>query len=245
MRTLFIEAHIKEDITPLLEKIVKTVKDKRIGLVTTVQHIKQLEKAKEYLQKAGKQVFIGTPAKNMTPKQGIYAFHPGQLLGCDASSALDVKEDVDCFVYIGTGEFHPLFVAFNSEKPVWTANPLTKQVELLPEERKRKYLAKQAARMQAAKESKCYGFIVSTKPGQYYLNQAKRLLEQARSLDKEGIILLSDTLTPNDMLNFHQIDCYVNTSCPRIAEDQPFYERPIVNGSELAEIFKELKAKSF
>ena len=122
MRTLFIEAYIKEDLEPLLNKILKTVPEKKIGLVTTVQHIKNLEKAQKYLQKGGKKVYIGTPAKNLRPKQGIYAFHSGQLLGCDASAALDVEEDVDAFVFLGTGEFHPLFIAFNSEKPISTAS---------------------------------------------------------------------------------------------------------------------------
>ena len=53
MRTIFVEAYIKEDLTPLLDEIVKKVKEKKIGLVTTVQHIKGLDFAKEYLQKNG------------------------------------------------------------------------------------------------------------------------------------------------------------------------------------------------
>ena len=43
MRTLFVEAYIKEDLTPLLAEIIKKVKAQKIGLVTTVQHIKGLD----------------------------------------------------------------------------------------------------------------------------------------------------------------------------------------------------------
>ena len=76
------------------------------------------------------EVFIGKPAKNMVPKQGIYAFHKGQLLGCDATAALDIEENVDSFIYLGTGEFHPLHLAYDTEKPIWLANPLTKTVKI-------------------------------------------------------------------------------------------------------------------
>ena len=180
----------------------------------------------------------------MVPKQGIYAFHSGQLLGCDATAALDVEEDVGCFVYLGTGEFHPLHLAYDTDKPIWLANPLTKTVELLPEERKRRYFAKQAIRKNNGKHSKCYGFLVSTKPGQYYLNMAKRMLEEVRSVGKDGIILTHDTIVPNDLLNFSEVDCYVNTACPRIVEDQQNYPKTLINGTELREILDELKEDS-
>ena len=244
MRTLFIEAYIKSDIDPLLDKVLKIVPEKKIGLVTTVQHIKNLKKAQIYLKKGGKEIHVGTPAKNLQPKQGIYAFHSGQLLGCDASAALDVEEEVDAFVFLGTGEFHPLFIAFNSEKPIWLANPLTQTVKLLPEERRRKFFAKQAARIHHAEEAKYYGIIVSTKPGQVYLNMAKRMKEQAEKLGKKAIILLSDTITPNDLMNYHEVDCFVNTACPRIVEDQPFYPKTMINGTELRQIFDKLNSKT-
>ena len=126
-----------------------------------------------------------------------------------------------------------------TDKDIYLANPLTKQVELLPEKRKRRYFAKQAIRKNNAKHAKCYGFLVSTKPGQYYLNMAKRMLKEARELGKDGVILTHDTIVNNDLLNFSEVDCYVNTACPRIVEDE--YPKTIVNGSELREIFDELK----
>ena len=175
MRTLFVEAYIKEDFTPLLKEILSKVSEKKIGLVTTVQHIRHVKFIKDYLTENGKEVFVGKPAKNLVPKQGIYSFHDGQVLGCDSTAALDVEQDVDAFLFFGTGEFHPLNLAYLTDKDIYLANPLTKQVELLPEKRKRRYFAKQAIRKNNAKHAKCYGFLVSTKPGQYYLNMAKRM----------------------------------------------------------------------
>ena len=239
MRTLFVEAYIKEDFTPLLKEILSKVSEKKIGLVTTVQHIRHVKFIKEYLTENGKEVFVGKPAKNLVPKQGIYSFHDGQVLGCDSTAALDVEQDVDTFLFFGTGEFHPLNLAYLTDKDIYLANPLTKQVELLPEKRKRRYFAKQAIRKNNAKHAKCYGFLVSTKPGQYYLNMAKRMLKEARELGKDGVILTHDTIVNNDLLNFSEVDCYVNTACPRIVEDE--YPKTIVNGSELREIFDELK----
>ena len=239
MRTLFVEAYIKEDFTPLLKEILSKVSEKKIGLVTTVQHIRHVKFIKDYLTENGKEVFVGKPAKNLVPKQGIYSFHDGQVLGCDSTAALDVEQDVDAFLFFGTGEFHPLNLAYLTDKDIYLANPLTKQVELLPEQRKRRYFSKQAIRKIMLNMLNVTDFLVSTKPGQYYLNMAKRMLKEARELGKDGVILTHDTIVNNDLLNFSEVDCYVNTACPRIVEDE--YPKTIVNGSELREIFDELK----
>ena len=69
----------------------------RIGLVTTIQHMHKLEEVKTFLEKKGKKAVIC-----------------GQVLGCNASCT--AGKDVDAFLYIGSGRFHPIGVALKTLK---------------------------------------------------------------------------------------------------------------------------------
>ena len=73
-----------------------------------MQHKHELKKVKEIIEKAGKNAVIG-----------------GQILGCDVNAAKKIKNKVDAFLYIGSGEFYPLGVALETGKKVIIANPKT------------------------------------------------------------------------------------------------------------------------
>ena len=107
MKTLFIEAKSKAEIMPAVKKAVKLL-PKNIGLVTTIQHKHLMDKAKDFLVKKGFNVFTG-----------------GTVLGCNASNAAKIKGKVDAFLYIGSGEFHPIEVALETGKKIIVANPLS------------------------------------------------------------------------------------------------------------------------
>lgn len=110
MEVLLIEAKSGLDVT----KVLKKIKAEGIaGLITTVQHSHKLKDA----QKAIPNSVIG-----------------GSVLGCDVSAAEKIKDKVDFFVYIGTGEFHPLGVALKTGKDVIIANPLTNEVSRISKE---------------------------------------------------------------------------------------------------------------
>ena len=65
MRTLFVEAYIKEDFTPLLKEILSKVSEKKIGLVTTVQHIRHVKFIKDYLTENWRKVYRQEELKNL------------------------------------------------------------------------------------------------------------------------------------------------------------------------------------
>ncbi|MCL5786786.1 MAG: diphthamide synthesis protein [Candidatus Marsarchaeota archaeon] len=94
----------------ILEESVDALKDyNKIGIVTTIQHIHQLQYVKEFYEKNGKTVVIGKPYG--------FAKKPGQILGCDIGSAARIDNEVDAFVYFGGGMFHPLGALLNTKKP--------------------------------------------------------------------------------------------------------------------------------
>ena len=74
--------------------------------------------------------------------------------------------------------------------------------------------------------SKNIGILVSIKPGQYNLKKAFALKKKLR--DKKCYIFLSDNIGAEQLENFPFIECWVNTACPRIADNLN-----VVNISEL------------
>ena len=128
MKTLFIYAKSDVDIKPVLNKIKFKGK---LGVITSVQFIEQVKSfCGKYLSKNGKKFIFG-----------------GQVLGCNVNNALKIKDLVDGFLFIGSGDFHPLALKkFN--KPIYIANPLTnkfgkiseKELENLEKQKKGKIL---------------------------------------------------------------------------------------------------------
>jgi 2-(3-amino-3-carboxypropyl)histidine synthase len=225
MQTMFVEVRSDVDvISAIIHNLHKITKFKKIGLFTTVQHIAELDKAKNFLEKNGLKIII-TKSKKSASEQGPKATYCGQLLGCDASASKSMK--VDAFLYIGTGEFHPLAISIASNKPVMKLNPLSKKLELVEDKARRKWLARQAARVSKLADAKKIGIILSTKPGQYTPNVVKKIKKKYPN----SFVFITDMITANALLDFPDIDVWVNTACPRLVDD--CWPRPFVNADEL------------
>jgi 2-(3-amino-3-carboxypropyl)histidine synthase len=186
MKKLFIHAKSNLDITKILKKI--TIKEK-IGLVTTIQHLHQLKQAKKTL-----------------PNSTII----GSIIGCKLNKALKAK--VDAFLFIGSGKFHPLELALRTNKKVYIANPYNNKISQITKqeiEKRKKQIKGSQIKLLSAKK---IGILVSTKYGQYNLKQALTLHKKY----KNSYIFLFNILNEKELENFPQIDCWINTSCPRI-----------------------------
>lgn len=225
MKVLFVEARAKDKV-----KIGRTVLEslkqfKVIGLVTTVQFVGQLNDVRDELKKAGKQIIISEPSK--------HACYPGQVLGCDVSAAISIQDKVDCFLYVGDGKFHPLGIAVQTAKPVIILNPLTGKVSKVDEDEKKRWLKKQAARIAKVKDAKIIGILVSVKPGQYNLEKAQHIKKKLEDQGKQAHIFVVDTVDPSNLLNFPQIQAWINTACPRLVDDQELFKKPIADAHEI------------
>jgi 2-(3-amino-3-carboxypropyl)histidine synthase len=183
----------------------------RIGIVGTAQHLNRLEDVGSFLESKGKTASVG-----------------GQILGCRQENAL--KLDVDCFLYVGSGRFHPLGVALKSDKPVFVLNPLSGQLDRVTEAEKKKWVGRRKGALARALEAKTFGIMVSFKAGQFNLKKALELKKKLESRGREAFIFAAEELSPVNLLPF-KVDCWVNTACPRIAGDE--YHRPVVNADEL------------
>ena len=215
------------DVTKQAYSKIKSSKFNSIGLVSTVQHVGQLKKAKEWLEAQDFKVYIGKP--------GPKAKYSGQILGCDVGSANSIKDKVNCIFYYGTGKFHALAVRYATDLPVFALDPFANVVLEISDQEKQQYVKKRVIRIAKAKEANMFGLMVSTKPGQNQLRLAEELKAKVDAKGKKAFIFLADTFNPNEILNFPDIDVWVNTACPRIVEDQDQYFKLLINSDELIE----------
>jgi 2-(3-amino-3-carboxypropyl)histidine synthase len=221
MKTLFLHTRYVGKIA--LSKIEISKLPKNIGVVTTTQFIGRLHEIKSFLEKNDIQVFVDDGKQR----------NPGQLLGCDVGAATKLIGKVDAFLYIGSGEFHPLGVSFQTKMDVFTFNPVSGVFSKLNPIDVEKYKNSKKASLSKFLASDRIGFLVSTKPGQYSYMQALKLKDKLK--DKECFIFVFDTLDADEMQNFPFIDFWVNTACPRIADDKD--KRNIIDMAEIEKFF--------
>jgi len=121
MKAIFIHSKYTGKVD--LSKIELDKLPDKLGLVTTTQFLGKTTEIKQYLENNGKEVFIEEGKQR----------NEGQLLGCDVGAAIKIHDKVDAFLYIGSGEFHPLGVAMNTKKEVFTFNPVSSVFSKLDE----------------------------------------------------------------------------------------------------------------
>jgi len=222
----YVEVRERYDPTKVLSKFIEKIKEKRIGLISALQFLDSLKIAKEFLESRDKTVKIG--------KGKLYE---GQVLGCDISCAKEIEKEVDVFLYIGSGKFHALGLALKTEKPVFVLDVERNEIYDL-KELKEKLLKQKYAAISLAKDAKRFGIFVSVKPGQLNLELAKEIKKKLKDKGKKAYILIFDEIIP-EKLEGLDLDCYINTACPRIAiEDRTRFEKPILNPDEIVESFK-------
>ncbi|NTV78774.1 MAG: diphthamide biosynthesis enzyme Dph2 [Clostridiales bacterium] len=202
----FIEVRSNAEVGEVVNKSLEMLKGQRIGLITTVQHVHKLLKAREILQSHGKVCVIG--------KGDAKIAYPGQVLGCNFSSAR--TEICDEYLYIGSGYFHPMGVALSTGRRVLIADPFVNEVRELDIS---KVLKQRSAVIGKSLDANLFGIIVCSKPGQKRMTLALKLQEMARKHGKDAHIIMMDLVTPDQLLQF-KVDAFVNTACPRLAIDE-------------------------
>lgn len=234
--TLYVEARMLVDPMETVEQALPQIKFKRVGLLTNVQHIKYLKKVANLLRSYGLKPFIGRP--------GPRAKYPGQLLGCDFSCARSVVSHVDGFLYLGTGDFHPIGAALATGKQVLTVNPISGHSKLISPDID-DFLRGRKAMIARAAAGERFGIIVSTKPGQARFNLAAALVESFKHAGRDACLLAVDEVRPEELNDF-RFDVFVCAACPRIPiDDMERFERPVLTPFEARVMLGEAKFEPY
>jgi len=218
MKTFFVEARYKGKIE--LSDAIVGLLPKKIALFTTVQFLSSIAGIKKQLEKKGKKVLL---------LKTEHTKYSGQLLGCNIKK---FDDDIDAFLYIGDGLFHPQALMLKNNKPVFVYNPFSKKHARLEEKDVELMKKKNEGAKLKFMNSKEIGVLVSTKPGQQQIKKAYDL--EKKYPDKNFYFLLFDTIDFAELENFPFIECFVNTACPRIAFDEAEkIRKPIINIEDL------------
>ena len=219
---LYIEAFYHADVKDALERYIDQLPD-RIGLLATVQYIGCLEQAKEVIEGHGKKAVIA--------KGDRRTCYPGQVLGCDCSSAENAS-DVDMFLFIGEGDFHPLAAAFGVGKEIRVLNPITGELRSVDDVRDR-ILRKRFAAIERARSAESFLVIVCSKIGQRRDQVADDIVEKIKASGKRAYKAFMNELSPQNLMAY-RVDAFVSTACPRLAmDDYSRYDRPILTPTEV------------
>jgi 2-(3-amino-3-carboxypropyl)histidine synthase len=227
--TVFVRAKYRMPIGPVLAKAVSQegLAGKAVGFVTTTQYQHKTEEALAALKEHGVRALVG--------KGDLRIALAAQLLGCNYTAAKAVEADVACFLYLGSGDFHPLGLALETPKDVIVADPETGDVRRMTGLRDR-ILRQRFAAIEVAKQrgGKRFALLVSTKPGQFRLRLAEQLKRRIEGKGGEAVIVQVDALSPDNLQYFRHLDAWVNTACPRIAtDDAAKYPVPMLTPPEL------------
>ncbi|MBT3395121.1 hypothetical protein HOA59_00370 [archaeon] len=197
MKTLFVNAKYSIDSLKRLDKI--KIKEKKIGIIGTIQTTHLLEQVKTHLENSGHEVDI-----------------VGQVVGCNVNNMLKFKDSVNAFLFIGSGMFHLLEVLDKTEiTKYYQFNPTSESFSSVSTVEIERLKKKRMAKLAKFYSSDKIGILVTTKPGQENLNGS---LKFARKSNKSSYIFLTNDIDTNKLEDFSDIEYWINSACPRLEE---------------------------
>ena len=229
---IYVEASSSLEISSILPKIDEYLgESKRIGLVSTVQHIHMLNQVKGYLEKKGFIVLVGK-ATGRVP-------HDGQVLGCDYSTARSISGSVDRFIILGGGKFHAIGLAMATRKVCIAVDPYSGTVTTMGEGL-RTYFKSRYAYIIEAKRGNTLGVVMGLKFGQLDMDRTLRVTDMLRKSGKSVVLFCADNLSPDRLNSIREIDAFVIAACPRIAvDDAGLFRKPVLTLDESEMLFSD------
>jgi len=223
------------DVEHLATIVAQAKLPTRLGLVASVQHLDLVDPLRTALGRRGYEVRIGTGDRRLA--------YPAQALGCNYTGAEAVASEVDAFLFLGTGQFHPIGLAFAVDRPVYALDPVRGELE--PPIDRGALIRKRQLVVAGVRNARRWGILVSTFAGQNRSPTALALQERARARGWDAEILLFDRLDGRD-LEGRAFDAYVSTACPRIAlDDGSNYPKPILTPPEFLMVLGELPLEPY
>ncbi|MEW6069168.1 MAG: diphthamide biosynthesis enzyme Dph2 [Candidatus Thermoplasmatota archaeon] len=222
-KIIFVECAAKHEIKEVVEKACEKLKG-NVGLATITQYIHRLAEAKHILEQRGFNVFVGKGSRRLK--------YQGQVLGCNFSACSSVRAKVDNYLYLGTGNFHPLGIALTTNKKVIIADPglrVVRDAEKLKEE----ILKLRWSAIERSMDAKIFGIIIGRKRGQRREKLALGIKKSIEKKSKKALLIELSDIKPEYLEGFN-CDAFICTACPRIAiDDFARFSKPLLTPIEL------------
>jgi len=220
-----IDFNINEIVQITLTRL-KELNWNKLGIVTTAQYIDQVNELIAELRANDYQIF----------KKGT-----GQILGCNVNNGNYHSEEIDGILSITSGNFHSSGLLYQLNHDILVIDPINNHQEVLNLNLREKWIKKRFMITEKAKRGQIFGILASSKPGQWNPKEIENVKGILSSNNKQGIVITTNTINPEFLLNFTWIDGWINTACPRIAfEDTERYIKPLISLKEFYYLFNKL-----
>ena len=202
------------EIKKLVSEIDKNLNNKKICIVGPIQYKKIIEKIEIAVKKA-----------HIIKTKNTGLLLTNQILGCDTSILNSVINKIDCIIYFGDGNFH--LDALNQNIEIYNLTNF-KLEKYIPKNNMRKQIMSDYV----FKTAKNIGILVTSKTGQNNYLVAEKLYEKIKKEGKNPYLLIADFISYDKILGL-ELDCLINTACPRIIDDKENYKIPIINYKDI------------
>ncbi|MHA2244648.1 MAG: diphthamide biosynthesis enzyme Dph2 [Candidatus Hodarchaeales archaeon] len=226
---LIIPAYVTFGISSYFSSLIKKLKElqwNNIGLIATVQHLKNLHELKNHLDSLGIDNAI----------QG-----EGQILGCHIENIRGFSSKVDGIISLHAGYFHTYGLLLSTSLPILQLNPFTGETTYFSKDERKKLIHKRHSIINRARPAKVWGILGSSKIGQNHLGKISRAEKILQDHNKSKISVIAENLNFENLANFTWVDAWVDTACPRLAiDDHISFEKPILTFKEFLYLFNEV-----
>jgi len=195
MEVLFVPTKYKIKEIRNFEELSKRI-PREIGLVCTIQYIDFFKKIEEMLKRKG---YI------------VHTKEPYYVLGCNVEAANLPVRDI---ILIGNGKFHALEIVRKYKKRVLIYDPISGFIDVYEKYDKNNKIV---YLLEELKNANTVGIVLSIKPGQYYYDKLRKIMEKIK--DKKIYLFIGDKIDLNSLTNFPYIDFWIINACPRILDD--------------------------
>lgn len=202
-----ISGYLLNDLLRYLEGVEK------IGITYVIQHEKNAEQLKKFLEENKKQAIIC-----------------GKILGCDVANAKKYENEVEKFIYVGSGKFHPYNLKAQIGKDVLILDPISDAITKISDAQINLMKRKRYSRIAKASLAHTFGILVSLRTYQNNVEKAFQLKEKIESAGRKAFIFAGNDINDSNLLGF-EVDAYINTACPRINEDE--FSKVMINADEV------------
>ncbi|MBI4152461.1 diphthamide synthesis protein [Candidatus Woesearchaeota archaeon] len=240
MQTLFLDAPYNGTVELCQETLdyLKKRKYRTVALYASVQFVNQLDRVREQLENEKMSVVTSKADRTQVV---------GQLLGCDNyHQSLNLsekeKEEIDCYLYVGDGRFHPLALVYRQKdekkiKEIIGNDPIGKSLFLVSTDDVKVILAKYRSSLMKFLTAKTIGVITTIKPGQEQFRPSLAL--ETKYPDKRFYHFIDNVVSFDQLENFPFIEVWVNTTCPRVGfDDQEKFVKGVINLNDALEAEK-------
>ena len=220
---IYIEIRDELNLKPWLEKSLKELKNfKKIGLSYSIQHRHDIPEVIKFYEDNGKAIIL-------SEKKGMVVYE-GHIVGCQYRGLKAIEDKVDCFVILGNN-FHSMGAAMSVDRPVFLIDVYNDKITNMAGV-KDKILKQRLISIEKLKDAKNVGVIIESKIGQKFGVQ-DLIMKKLKEAGKNVILITMNELSPDKLMNFYHVDCFVELACPRIAiDDYAKYRKPIVTFKE-------------